>query len=173
MGKYRTPEQREAIIWLVAAKDKLLEYVDEWPSAQRNLVRGEIVPALENWATKLMDGISPKEGKAIIDMAARVNPMLIATDFTVTDDTIKVDVDDYYALAELALEYCRFSALVAEASKMTNAKVIKQHLKRSFKCQECRDPENCTARQVFLRFLVPPLAEDGPCQYYRGEGAGV
>jgi hypothetical protein len=124
---------------------------------------------MEEWAVKLMDGIAPKEGQAIIAMSKRVNPVLMATDFTETDDKITVDTDDYYKLTEHALEFCRFSAMVKQINKMTNATKIKEYLRDNFKCTECRDPDSCQARKVFLKFLVPALAEDGPCQYWRGE----
>jgi len=127
------------------------------------------VPQLEEWAVQLLEDIAPKEGNAIIEMSKRVNPMLIACDFTKTDDKITVDADDYYKLAEHSLEYCKFSAMVRQINKMTNATKIKQYLKDNFKCQECKDPESCEARKVFLHFLVPGLTDDGPCQYYRGE----
>ena len=169
MAKYRTPTQRETIIWLVSVRDKLAEYADEWPSSKRNLITSEIIPQMEVWAVQLMDGIAPKEGQAIIQMSKRVHPILIATDFSETDDKITVDVDDYYKLAELSLEYCRFSAMVQQINKMTNATKIKQYLKDNFKCTECEAPDNCELRKVLLTFLVPPLTDDGPCHYYRGE----
>ena len=114
-----------------------------------------------------MDGICPKEGNAIIQMAKRVNPMLVASDFTETEDKIIVDADDYYKLAELSLEICKFSSIVKQVNKMTNATKIKAYLKENFKCPECKDPESCPARKVFLKFLIPPLTEEGPCQYIR------
>jgi len=169
MAKYRTPEQRESIIWLVAVKDKLAEYAGEWPSSKRKLIASEIVPQLEEWAVQLLEDIVPKEGNAIIEMSKRVHPILIASDFTRTDDKITVDADDYYKLVEHALEYCRFSAMVQQINKMTNATKIKQHIKDNFKCQECHEPSTCQLRQVLLTFLVPPLTDDGPCQYFRGE----
>lgn len=169
MAKYRSPEQRESIIWLVSVKDKLVEYADEWPSEKRRLILNEIVPAMDGWATELMEGIARKEGQAIIQMARRVNPMLIAVDFTELDSKITVDSDDYYKLAEIALEYCKFSAMAREINKMTNAKVIKKYLKENFTCRECLDPDRCRAKDVFTKFLVPPLALDGPCPYLREE----
>jgi len=170
MARYRTPEQRESIIWLVSLRDKLAEYSEHWSSEKRKLIANEIVPQIEKWAQQLMEGIAPKEGNAIIEMSKRVVPLLIATDFTATDDKITVDVDDYYKAMEFSLEYCKFSAMVQQINKMTNATKIKQYLKDNFKCQECTDPSTCQLRQVLLTFLVPGLTDDGPCQYYRGEG---
>ena len=171
MARYRTPEQRESIIWLVSLRDKLAECSEHWSSDKRKLIASEIIPQIEKWAQQLMEGIAPKEGNAIIEMSKRVVPLLIASDFSETDDKIIVDVDDYYRLAEHALEYCRFSAMVKQINKMTNATKIKQYLKDNFKCQECKEPETCEARKVFLRFLVPSLNIDDSavCQYYRGE----
>lgn len=169
MAKYRTPEQRESIIWLVAVKDKLEEYADEWPAKGRNLITSEIIPKLEEWAVQLMDGISPKEGEAIINLSKRTNPVLIASDFSSTDDKITVDSDDYYTLAEHSLEYCKFAAMNREIQRMTNAKDIKAYLKQNYNCKECDDPGTCQLRQVLLTFLVPPLSLDGKCQYLRGE----
>jgi len=169
MAKYRTPEQRESIIWVMELKNKLNEYVDEWPSKERNLIKNEIMPQLEKWASQLMEGICLKEGNAIIKLSSRVNSLLVASDFTETDDKIIVDVDDYYKLTEHSLEYCKFSAMVKQINKMTNATKIKQYLKDNFKCQECKDPSTCQLRQVLLTFLVPGLTGDGPCQYYRGD----
>ena len=168
-AKYRSPEQRESIIWLVSVKHKLVEYAEDWPSEKRRLILNEIVPAMDGWATELMEDIAPKEGRAIIQMARRVNPMLVAVDFAETDDQIMVDVDDHYALAELALEYCKFAAMAKKINKMTNAKVIKKYLKENFTCRECLDPDRCRAQGLFSKFLVPPLVLDGPCPYLREE----
>jgi len=167
IAKYRSPTQRETIIWLVSVRDKLAEYADEWPSDKRNLITGEIIPQMEEWAVKLMDGIAPKEGQAIIQMSKRVHPILIATDFSETDDKITVDSDDYYKLAEHALEFCRFSAMAQQINKMTNATKIKQYLKDNFKCTECKAPDSCELRKVLLTFMVPPLNIDDStiCQY--------
>lgn len=167
MAKYRTAQQRETIIWITAVRDKLAEYAHEWPAKDRNLILNEMIPQLEDWAVKLLDGIAPKEGEAIISLSKRVNPMLIATDFGSTDDKITVDSDDYYKAMEHALEYCKFASLVKNINKMTNAKAIKEYLKDNFKCQECNEPSTCQLRQVLLTFMIPPLSLDGKCQYER------
>lgn len=170
IAKYRTANQRETIIWLVSVRDALTQYAHEWPAKERNLITGEIIPQMEKWAEQLMDGIAPKEGQAIINLSKRVRPALIASDFSDTDDKITVDSDDYYKVAEIALEYCRISDAIRQVSKMTNAKVIKEYLKDNFKCQECKDPESCKIREVFSKFLIPPLNLDGRCEYFQGEG---
>lgn len=169
IAKYRTANQRETIIWLVSVRDALAQYAHEWPAKERNLIAGEIIPQMEKWAEQLMEDIVPKEGQAIINLSKRIRPALIASDFSGTDDKITVDSDDYYTVAEIALEYCKFSAMVQQINKMTNATKIKQYLKDNFKCQECKDPESCKIREVFSKFLIPPLNLDGRCEYFQGE----
>lgn len=169
IAKYRTAEQRESIIWVVSVKDALEQYAYEWPAKERNIILGEIIPQMEKWAGQLMEDIVPKEGRAIINLSRRVRPILIASDFTNTDDKIIVDSDDYYSVAEIALEYCRMASMIKQVNKMTNAKTIKTYLKDNFKCQECSDPENCKIRNLFSKFMIPPLNLDGKCEYLQRE----
>ena len=170
MAIYRSPEQRETIIWLCSLREKMEQETEHWKSNKRKLIATEIIPQLEKWCGLLMEGINNKEGQAIIQLARRVRPVLIATDFTrdELDETLTASSDDIYDLAELALEHCRYNVMVRDIRKMTNAVKIKQYLKDNFKCSDCDDPEECKYRKVFLNFLVPALTEDGKCQYWRG-----
>ena len=67
-----------------------------------------------------------------------------------TEDKITVDADHYYTLAEHSLEFCKFTHMVSDINKMTNAKKIKEYLKENFKYQDCKDPETCGLRKVLL-----------------------
>ena len=169
VAKYLTVEQRETIIWIVELADKLENDAAFWKKDQREILQ-EMSNYLKDKAVELMDGISRIEGNAVIKLAKRVRPALMVYDFTgkETEDKITVDADHYYTLAEHSLEFCKFTHIVSEINKMTNAKKIKEYLKENFKYQDCKNPETCGLRQVLLHFLVPPLTEEGKCQYWRG-----
>jgi hypothetical protein len=169
-NKYRTPKQRESIIWLMALRDKLERYAEDWNSMGRQLITKEIVPQLDAWGDKLVDGINVKEGNALMKMSKQVNPMLVDSDYSETDDKILVDADTFYTIAEYALDYCRTQAVNKHIMGMTNAKEIKAYLKANSRtCSECKDPDNCKLRQELLTLMVPAFTLNGPCQYWREE----
>lgn len=169
MAKYLNSDQRETLIWLNALITKFNKDAMHWPATKRKFLN-EAIPYLEELMVKLMAGIDRKDGAAVVKLAGEVNPVLMKNDWSETDPTIKVDFDQFYTLAEWGLEYCKASAMFGQINRMTNAKVIKDYIKENWKCTECKDPESCKARKVFLHFLVPPLTDTGKCQYYRGDG---
>lgn len=169
MAKYLNVDQRETVLWIDALTEKLKEDTAYWPAAKRKFIK-DFIPLLEDLMIDLMNGINEKEGASIIKMARNVRPVLLRTDFAEVDDKIQVDWEQVYTLAEVGLEFCKASAMFGQINKLTNAKAIKQYIKDNWKCNECKDPDKCPARRVFLHFMIPPLTESGKCQYYRGEG---
>ena len=167
MARYLNADQRETIVWINALMVKLSGDGVYWNSRGKRLLNAQ-VKLLEQLTLDLIEDIDPKDGRAVIRLSEEVTPILKVDDFSTTDNTITVDANHYYALAEHALEFCKFQQIIADIKKMTNAKKIKEHLKESYKCEDCNDPSTCQLRQVLLHFQVPPLAEEGKCQYWRG-----
>lgn len=174
MAAFLSLDQRKLIVWIAGVSYLIRDEFRNWGRGKREL----LPPAsdyLDELAVKLMDGIDQKEAKNVMKMGDRVRPTLVAYDYTdkETEDKIVVNADDYYLLAELALEYCKFAAMAKEINKMTNATKIKQYISekypKGFACgHECKEPDSCKFREVFLHFQVPPLTTEGPCQYWRG-----
>ena len=167
MAKYLNADQRETVIWVHSLMLKLINDGVYWNSKGKRLLNKQ-AKLLEELTLGLLDGIDTKDGKMVVKLAEKVKPILIVEDLSETEDKITVDADHYYTLAEHALEFCKFQQIIADIKKMTNAKKIKEHLKESYKCEDCNDPSTCQLRQVLLHFQVPPLAEEGKCQYWRG-----
>lgn len=168
MAKYLNEDQRETLIWLNALVTKFNKDAMHWPATKRKHLN-EAIPYLEDLMVKLMAGIDRKDGAAVVKLAGEVNPVLVKNDWSESEPNITVDFDQFYTMAEYAVEFCKASSMFGQINKLTSAKAIKEYIKEKWQCTECTDPSTCKARQVFLHFLVPPLATDGPCQYYRGE----
>ena len=166
-SRHLNSAQRELIIWLCSLKDKLEENTRYYKPVEQKEMQS-LVKDIENMMLLLMDGIDPKEGNALINASKRVIPTLIINNFhsRKKEDVISVNADDVYDLAEYALEYCKFSGMVRDIFKMTNAKKIHAYLKENFR-RPGEDYKTCKLRKLLLKLLVPGISENGCCEYIR------
>jgi len=124
-SKYLNNDQRQDVFWIISVADWLEENRGNWGQANRKIMDG-LRQNIEDASVELMDGINDKELKSIMTMANRIKPVLVASDYTVTEDKITIDADTFYKVAEYALEHCRYQAITRHIMGMTNAKEIKK-----------------------------------------------
>lgn len=137
--QYLNKERRINVFW-VSGFMTLLEGIQcNYKGKSATWIRSMII-SMEAFLNCELQGIDDKERRTIINLIDQFEPRLVPRNNLTKAETVQADPEDIWDLAEYAMEYCE------------------------------RCPGNfdeCRLRELSLRLSIPPLVENGPCQYWR------
>jgi len=142
VGKYLNGYRRELVLWVCSLQLILENHRAHFRDKELVWINS-IIYSIEVLCKLMLSGIDAKELRTIDNAIKGVQPTLYAHKIAEGENNRSVDIDLLYDLAEQAVECCKY---------------------------DCKhDYGTCQRRELFLKLLIPPFVEKGPCQYYQGE----
>lgn len=141
MARYLNAEKREDLLWISVLYARMMDSRGYY-SGEEGKWLDSILLSIEVFIRTIGKKFDPTEERAIWNMLKQVHPSLyIYPQYGEGDKRISVNPELIYDLAEDALQNCLHE------------------------CEE--EPKTCARRKRFLDLGIPPLIEQGPCQYWR------
>jgi len=141
-SKYLNAQKREDVYWAGALQGYLESKTKHYDGEALKWLNSTLL-SLECFLRSVLEGIEPKEKRAIENMVKDLTPVIQVNRLAKqSQETVTVDADTLYDFGEFALEFC-------------------------LKCEGNYD--TCRLRELALAVGIPPLVENGKCQYERND----
>lgn len=141
-SRYLNADRREDIYWAGALSGYLESKTKHYDGEALKWLNSTLL-SLECFLRSVLDGIEPKEKRAIENMIDDLTPTIQVNKLAREGpEFVTIDANTLYDFGEFALEMC-------------------------LHCEG--DYDTCRLRELALKVGIPPLVEIGPCQYYRLE----
>lgn len=142
-SKYLNADRREDVYWAGALQGYLEKKTKYYDGEALKWLKSTIL-SLECFLRAVLNGIEPKEKRAIENMIDDLTPTIQVNKLAREGpEFVTIDADTLYDLAEQAIDLCKHDCI--------------------------KDYGNCKRREMFLKLGIPAYVELGACQYERLE----